>query len=202
MINLEQWQYGQSTERWNKCEVFVLEKCVGKWVDPVPNKRSKRIVKLSWVRDSRRVKLETQRREEATSEIWTELPLTCAVDISTKKQLRPLLLLLLLPLRTETSKKLQQSKGVKTNHPLSFTLLHEVFFFVFLIIVHIQETTFCHENCIFYIYCWYYKYIKFCSSKIGSTRSYLFSVNTILAQQAYRWTDGELSEFYDPITVR
>ena len=50
---------------------------------PLLIKRASR--QLSWVRDSQRVELETQRREEATSEIGTKHPLTCAVDIRMKK---------------------------------------------------------------------------------------------------------------------
>ena len=60
-----------------------------------------------------------------------------------------------------------------------------------------------------YIYIYIYIYIiyiyilykNFCSSKIGSTWSYLFSINPILTQQTCRWTDGELSEFHNPITT-
>ena len=58
---------------------------LGNGSTPVPNKKSKRAVKLSWVRDSQRVKLETRRGEEVMSEIGTKHLLTCAVDITMKK---------------------------------------------------------------------------------------------------------------------
>ncbi len=58
-----------------------------KWVNLVPNKKSKLAVKLTWVRDRQRVQLETRRREEVTSDIGTKRLLTCAVDISMKKRI-------------------------------------------------------------------------------------------------------------------
>ena len=113
-----------------------------------------------------------------------------------------LLLLLLLSLRMETSKKLQSSKRVKTKPSLSFNKITQNTFFVLLIIVPIQEnSTFCHENCIHYMYCWCYTYKKNFPTKIGSAWSYLFSVYPILIQKTCTLTNGEFSEFYDSITT-
>ena len=119
------------------------------------------------------------------------------------QQLRLLLLLLLLPLRKETSKSYSNQKGLKRSHLSALTKLHKVFFFCFIDYRSSKRNVqyfATRIGSIILIVNAIYIYKKFCPSKIGSTWSYLFSVNLILTQQACTWTNGELSKFYDPIT--
>ena len=74
--------------------------------------------------------------------------------------------------------------------PLSFNEITQniyIFLFYWSLFIYKRNSTFCHENCIYYMYCWCYIYKNFCSSGIGLTWSYLFSVNPILTQQACWW---------------
>ena len=151
-----------------------------------------------WVRDSRRVELETRRREEVTSKIGTKRLLTCAVDRSTKRIISSnsqdyFCYYYYYHWEQKHWKSYSNKKGLKRSHLSPLMTLHEVFF------CFVETFKFCHENCIYYIYSWCYIFINFCPSIIGSTWSYLFSVNPILTQQACSWTNGELSEFYDDI---
>ena len=107
--------------------------------------------------------------------------------------LQQLRLLLLLPLRIETLKNYSNQKGLKQRHLSPLMKSHKI---LFLYIVNIQETfNFLPQE----LYLW--DIYNFCPSKIRLTWSYLFSVNPILTQQTCRWTNKELSEFYNPITT-